>query len=322
MTTTEIERVARPLRDVYGEVITEIGAERPEIVVLDAGVSDSTRSAKFRERFPDRFFNIGIAEANMIDIASGLALAGKVPFASTFAIFGAGRAWEQIRQSIAYNNLNVKIVCTHAGISIGEDGASAQMIEDIALMRVLPNMSVLSPADPLETAQMVRSLAENPGPAYLRLGRNAVTPILPEDYRFEHGKAAVLRQGDDVAIFATGIMVGMALEAASSLEQQKGLHAAVVNVSTIKPLDVTLVAGLLAQTGAAVTAEDHSVIGGLGGAIAEAAAESVPVPLERVGVDDRFGMSGKPEPLLREFGLTAEAIAAAASKAVARKSQR
>ncbi len=322
MTTAKIERVARPLRDVYGEVITELGAERQDIVVLDAGVSDSTRSAKFGKRFPDRFFNLGIAEANMIDIAAGLALAGRIPFASTFAIFGAGRAWEQIRQSIAYNDLNVKLVFTHAGISIGEDGASAQMIEDIALMRVLPNMSVLSPADPLETAQMVRSLAENPGPAYLRLGRNAVAPVLPEDYRFKHGKPALLRQGDDVVIFATGIMVGMALEAAKSLDRQTGLHAAVVNVSTIKPLDVTFVADLLAQTGAAVTAEDHSVIGGLGGAIAEAAAESVPAPLERVGVVDRFGMSGKPEPLLSEFGLTAEAIAAAASKAVARKRQR
>ncbi len=312
------QQAPRALRDVYGETLVELGERDPAIVVLDAGVSDSTKTILFGQRFPDRFFNAGIAEANQMDMAAGLALVGKKPFASTFAVFGAGRAWEQIRQSIAYSNLDVRIVCTHAGISIGEDGGSAQMIEDIALMRALPNMAVFCPADPRETRQVITALADWRGPAYVRLGRNPVDWILPEDYQFVPGKPVQLTAGDDVAIFATGLMVGMALEAQGRLAQE-GIHARVLNISTLKPLDHVLVAEALGATGAAVTAEEHTILGGLGSAIAEIAGEMCPVPLVRVGVKDRFGQSGKPGPLLQEYGLTPEAIMTAARTAVDRK---
>jgi transketolase len=308
----------RALRDVYGDVLVELGATHPGLVVLDAGVSDSTKTIGFGKAYPHRFVNAGIAEANMVDMAAGLALTGKTPFVSTFAIFGAGRAWEQIRQSVAYSNLDVKIVCTHAGISIGEDGGSAQMIEDIALMRVLPNMAVLCPADALATDQMIRDLAERPGPAYVRLGRNPVARVLPNDYRFAFGRPIPIRGGADVAIFATGLMVTAALEAAESLATE-GIAASVIDVATIKPLDADSVADILAQTRCAVTAEEHSILGGLGSAIAEIAAERCPVPLERVGVQDRFGMSGKPADLMPAFGLTADDVAAAVRRVVARR---
>lgn len=312
------QQAPRALRDVYGETLAGLGETHPDLVVLDAGVSDSTKTILFAQRFPDRFFNAGIAEANQMDMAAGLALVGKKPFASTFAVFGAGRAWEQIRQSIAYSNLPVTIVCTHAGISIGEDGGSAQMIEDIALMRALPNMAVFCPADPLETRQVIEAMVDWPGPAYVRLGRNPVDWILPADYQFVLGKPVQLTAGDDVAIFATGLMVGTALDAQARLAQD-GIHARVLNVSSLKPLDHVLVAEALGATGAAVTAEEHTLLGGLGSAIAEIAGDMCPVPLERVGVKDRFGQSGKPAALLQEYGLTADAIVAAARAAVDRK---
>ncbi|MBI3979205.1 MAG: transketolase family protein [Chloroflexi bacterium] len=314
-----LERVQeRPTRDAYGEALVALGASRPEVVVLDAGVSDSTRTNLFARRYPERFFNTGIAEAALIDTAAGLALAGHTVFASTFAIFAAGRAWEQIRQVIAYPRLDVKIVATHAGISIGEDGASAQMNEDIALMRVLPNMTVLSPADAVETEQAILAAAATPGPVYVRLGRNPVPVIHDQQYRFAIGRNSVVVKGDDVTIFATGQMVAMAAVAARKL-QDEAIDASVVNVSTIKPLDAEHVVQLARRTRAVVTVEEHSIFGGLGGAIAEVLAEQYPVPLIRVGVQDRFGQSGKPAELLAAYGLDADAICRAARRAVALK---
>lgn len=308
-------RVMKATRDAYGEALRELGRRNPRVVALDAGVSDSTRSEQFGKEFPERFFNVGIAEANLVDVASGLALAGRLPFASSFAVFLAGRAWEQIRQSVAYPALDVKLVGTHGGITIGEDGASAQMLEDFALMRVLPNMTVVCPADAVEAAQAVFALAERPGPAYLRLGRNPVPVLFDETYRFAVGRNVVLRAGSDVAIFACGIMVWAALEAADLLAAE-GVDAAVVNAATIKPLDAENVLALARATGAVVTAEEHSVIGGLGGAVAELLAEEHPVPVIRVGVRDRFGTSGRPDELREAFGLTPEEVRAAVRRAL------
>jgi transketolase len=305
-------------RDAYGEALAALGADNPRVVALDADLSGSTRSAEFGKRFPERFFNVGIAEANMVGMAAGLALTGKIPFASTFAIFGAGRAYDQVRNAVCYPNLNVKIAVSHAGLTLGEDGASHQMIEDIALMRALPNMTVLVPADAVEAKLMVRAAAEHEGPMYLRFGRPAVPVVFDDSYKFEIGKAAVLRDGGDVAIFACGIMVAEALEAAEALAAE-GIEARVINVSSIKPIDAETIVQAARDCGCAVTAEEHNIMAGMGGAVAEVLGEQCPVPLQRVGVRDTFGESGTPRQLMEKYGLTAKEVAAAARAAIARK---
>lgn len=250
-------------RQAYGEALAELGARNPDVVVLDADLSKSTFTYQFAERFPERFINVGIAEANLVGVAAGLALAGKIPFASTFAIFGAGRAYDQVRNAVAYSALNVKICVSHAGLTLGEDGASHQMIEDLALMRAIPNMTVIVPADAVEARAATFALAEHRGPCYLRLGRPAVPVVLPADYRFQIGKAVQLQDGSDVALLACGVMVAPALAAAAALAEQ-GVSARVLNVSTIKPLDVEAVVRAAEECGAIVTAEEHNVLGGLG----------------------------------------------------------
>lgn len=310
--------VERALRDAYGEALVELGREREDLVVVDAGVSDSTRTQLFKKSFPQRFFNVGIAEGNLVDVAAGLALAGLRVVASSFAVFLTGRAWESIRQSIAYPALPVTLVGTHAGVSVGEDGASAQMLEDLAIMRALPNMAVLSPADAVETRLALRAAVRHPGPVYIRLNRNPSPVVFGEGHEVTIGRMTVLREGRDVAVLATGVMLPPALEAARRLAAD-GVEAAVVNVCSIKPLDRQQVARLAAECGALVTAEDHNVVGGLGSAVAEVLAETTPVPLERVGVADRFGQSGRPEELMKHFGLTAEGIVQAAQRALERK---
>lgn len=293
-------------RQAYGDALVEFGANK-NIVVMDADLSKSTMTYGFSQKYPDRFLNAGIAEANMMSSAAGIAATGKTVFASTFAMFAAGRAYEQIRNSICYPNLNVKICATHAGISVGEDGASHQMIEDIALMRVIPNMHVLSPADYYEAKAAVEFAASTEGPFYVRLGRLAVPMIFNEDYKFEFAKGVELRGGNDVAIIATGLMVAQALEAADLLAQ-KGISARVINIHTIKPIDVDIIVKAARETRAIVTAEEHSVIGGLGGAVAEVVARYAPAKMGFVGMNDTFGRSGKPEDLLKFYGLTAEDI--------------
>ncbi|GAW29305.1 transketolase family protein [Carboxydocella sp. ULO1] len=305
-------------REAYGKALAQLGAQNPAVVVLDADLSKSTKTADFAKVFPERFFNVGIAEQNLMGIAAGLAAAGKIPFASTFAMFATGRAFEQIRNSIAYPRLNVKIAATHAGITVGEDGGSHQTVEDIALMRVLPGMTVIVPADGIEAEQAVFAAAVHQGPVYLRFGRSAVPQVNADNYRFEIGKIYELRPGRDVTIFACGIMVAEALNAAENLATD-GIEAQVINVPTIKPLDAEAVVQAARLTGAVVTAEEHSIIGGLGSAITEALAEHYPVPVERVGIKDTFGESGQPAELLQKYGLTAEAIRAAVFRVLKRR---
>ncbi|NMB36182.1 MAG: transketolase family protein [Firmicutes bacterium] len=305
-------------REAYGETLRELGHRLDKIVVLDADLSTSTRTALFAEKFPLRFFNLGISEADMIGTAAGLAASGYIPFVSTFGVFATGRVYDQVRNSVAYTNLNVKIAASHTGLTVGEDGASHQTLEDIALMRVLPNMTVIVPADARQTACAVEAAVEHKGPVYLRLGRSKVPQVIPPGLPFEPGKAQILREGQDLAFVATGIMVGIALQAAEMLDQE-GLQAAVINMHTIKPLDRELLAETARKTGAIVTAEEHSIIGGLGGAVAEALAEDYPVPLLRVGVKDVFGESGSPQALLDKFGLTADNLAAAGKRAFQKK---
>ncbi|MDD2220944.1 MAG: transketolase family protein [Clostridia bacterium] len=295
-------------RDAYGKALVELGKENPAVVVLDADLSHSTKTIKFAEAFPQRFFNAGIAEANMTGVAAGLATAGKHPFISSFAVFAAGRAFEQIRNSIVYPHLSVTVAASHAGVTVGEDGGSHQAIEDIGLMRLLPGMTVIVPADAIETAGAVRALASYNGPSYLRLGRLAVPQVNSEDYQFQVGKATVLKEGETVAIFACGLMVAKALEAAEKLADQ-GISAAVINVSTIKPLDNETIIAYAKKCGAVVTAEEHNIIGGLGSAVAEVLAENCPTKMARVGIEDKFGQSGSPAELLELYGLTAENIA-------------
>ncbi len=314
-------KTQKATRDAYGEALVALGRTNPDVVVLDADLSKSTKTALFAAEFPERFFNAGIAEQDMMGIAAGLAASGKIPFPSTFAVFAAGRAYDQIRNSICYPNLNVKIGASHAGLTVGEDGASHQMLEDIALMRVLPNMTVVVPADATEAAKAVPALAARPGPAYLRLGRPAVPVLFDDDYPFEVGRAALLREGRDVAILACGVMVASALQAAEELAAA-GIEAAVLNVSTIKPIDQEAVTWAARTFGALVTAEEHSVIGGLGSAVAEVVAETVPVPVVRVGVRDVFGQSGKPAELLAHYGLTPAAISQACRDVIARRDAR
>ncbi|AFA47173.1 transketolase family protein [Acetobacterium woodii] len=305
-------------RQAYGEYLVKLGEKYDNLVVLDADLSGATKTNIFKKACPERHFNVGIAEANLMGVSAGLATAGKIPFASTFAIFGAGRAYEIIRNSICYPKLNVKIALTHAGISVGEDGGSHQSIEDIALMRVLPNMTVLSPADAVETEKMMDAAMAIDGPVYIRLGRSDVPVLFDADYQFEVGKAGLLKDGQDVTIIATGLMVGAALEAAELLETE-GISARVLNMGSIKPIDVAAIEAAAIKTGAIVTAEEHSIIGGLGGAVAEVLGEVAPVPLERVGVKDLFGQSGKVAPLMEKYGLTANDIVAAAKKVIKRK---
>lgn len=304
-------------REAYGQALRELGRRLDKIVVLDADLSKSTRTAFFAEEFPLRFFNLGVAEADMIGTAAGLAACGYIPFVSTFGVFATGRVYDQVRNSIAYTRLNVKIVASHTGLTVGEDGASHQTLEDIALMRVLPNMTVVVPADGRQTFQAVEAVARYEGPVYMRLGRPKVPQVIPPELPFELGKAQVLREGGDLAFVATGLMAGIALQAAGMLAQE-GLQATVLNMHTIKPLDQELLVEVARKTGALVTAEEHSIIGGLGGAVTEVLAENYPVPLIRVGVKDTFGESGSPEALLQKYGLTAENLAAA-GKAVLQK---
>lgn len=305
-------------RDAYGKTLVKLGEKNRHVVVLDADLAKSTKTIDFAKAYPERFFDMGIAEQNMMGTAAGLAAAGKIPFASSFAVFATGRAFEQVRNSIAYSKLNVKIAATHAGISVGEDGASHQSVEDIALMRAVPNMTVIVPADGVETEKAVMAAAEWPGPVYIRLGRLAVPTLFDESYDFAVGKAAWLRQGEDVLLVACGLMVAEALAAVDILAGE-GIRAGVLNMATVKPLDEEALIKGAQATGAVVTAEEHSVIGGLGSAVAEVLGEHCPVPLERVGLKDTFGESGKPAELLAKYGLTAQEVAAAARRAVVRK---
>ena len=297
-------------REAYGQTLLALGQENPNVVVLDADLSKSTKTYDFSQRYPERFFNMGVAEANMVATAAGLATAGKIPFCSTFAVFATGRAYDQVRNSVAYPHLNVKIAATHAGVTVGEDGGSHQSIEDIAIMRALPGFTIFVPADARETEAAIRAAAAIVGPVYIRLGRSGVPVIHDQNFKFTPGKAIQLQTGDDVTIIATGIMVAAALEAAGVLSKA-GIKARVLDMHTIKPLDVVAIVAAARETGAVVTAEEHSIIGGLGSAVAEVLGEHQPVPLQRVGVPDLFGESGKPAELLEHFGLTANAITSA-----------
>ncbi|MFA5385303.1 MAG: transketolase family protein [Eubacteriales bacterium] len=300
-------------REAYGEALAELGAEIPDIVVLDADLSKSTKTIDFAKRFPNRFFDMGVAEANMLGTAAGLAASGKIPFCSTFAVFAVGRAFDQLRNSICYPMLNVKIGASHAGISVGEDGASHQSIEDIALTRVLPNLTVIVPADAAETKKAVLAAVKIKGPVYLRLGRLAVPALHEDDFVFEPGKAITMREGSSATIIAAGLMMAEALAAANELANE-GLEVRVVNMHTIKPLDAEAVIRAAQETKAIVTAEEHSIIGGLGSAVAEVVCEHCPIPVYRVGIKDSFGESGAPSELLQKFGLTSRHIADAVRK--------
>ena len=307
-------------RESYGAALAELG-EKYDFLVLDADLAAATKTGMFKKKFPERFFDCGIAEGNMMSVAAGIAATGKSVFASTFAMFAAGRAFEQVRNSIGYPHLNVKIGATHAGITVGEDGATHQCNEDIALMRTIPGMTIISPADATEAYAAVEAAIKFYGPVYLRFGRFAVPDLTAEllpDYKFEIGKGVTYREGKDVTIVANGYMVHLALEAADMLKAE-GIDAGVINVHTIKPLDTELIVEAAKRTGAIVTAEEHSIIGGLGGAVAEVVAENCPVPVLRVGVEDKFGRSGKVPELLEIYGLTAKNIADKARKAVAMK---
>lgn len=305
-------------RDSYGKALAELGAVNDKIIVLDADLSAATKTGVFKKAFPDRFFNTGIAEANMMCIAGGLSTMGYTVFASTFAMFAAGRAFEQVRNTIGYPRLNVKIGATHAGISVGEDGASHQCCEDIALMRTIPGMVVINPADDVESRAAVFAAAEYEGPVYMRFGRLAAPVLFGDGYSFQIGKGAFLCEGTDVTIIATGLMVGEAI-AARELLLNEGISAAVINMPTIKPLDKEIVVKAAENTGAIVTAEEHSIIGGLGAAVAETICETRPTPVVRVGVEDVFGRSGPAAELLHIYGLDAANIAQKAKLAVSMK---
>lgn len=294
-------------REAYGKALVELGEKNKNVVVLDADLSKSTKTAEFQKAYPDRFFNIGISEQDMMGTAAGLATCGKIPFASSFAIFATGRAYEQIRNSIGYPKLNVKIAATHAGITVGEDGATHQSIEDISLMRGIPNMVVINPSDAEETRQAILAAAEHYGPVYIRLGKMAVPDIHDKNYKFELGKGEIIREGKDIAIIATGIMVSIALEAADKLKEE-GINATVVNMHTIKPIDRELMVKVAKQTGKVVTAEEHSIIGGLGSAVCEVLSEEYPVKVKRIGINDTFGQSGTPKELLKYYNLTFQNI--------------
>ena len=304
-------------REAYGNALAELG-EKYDFVVLDADLAGATKTGVFKKKFPERFFDCGIAEGNMMTVAAGIATTGKIPFASTFAMFAAGRAFEQIRNSIGYPHLNVKIGATHAGITVGEDGATHQCLEDLALMRTIPGMTVINPADATEARLAVEAAINYEGPVYLRFGRLAVPVLFDENYKFEIGKGVLLADGTDVTLVATGVMVDMALKAKDILAEE-GISARVINIHTIKPLDEELIIKAAKETGAIVTAEEHNVIGGLGSAVAEVLCEYAPVPMLRVGIEDKYGRSGKVPPLMEMYGLTVENLIAKAKAAIALK---
>ncbi len=305
-------------REAYGKALAEFGAKYENLVVLDADLAEATKTGTFKKAFPDRFFDCGIAENNMICVAVGLALSGKIPFASSFAMFAAGRSYEQVRNAVGYPHVNVKIGATHAGITVGEDGATHQCCEDIALMRTIPGMTILNPADAVEARLAVEAAIRMQGPCYLRFGRMAVPTLFDDSYRFEIGRGVKMADGADVTLVATGIEVEQALLARELLAAEN-ISASVVNIHTIKPLDAELITAEAQRTGAIVTCEEHTVIGGLGGAVAECLAERCPVPVLRIGIQDTFGRSGPAKELVSYFGLDAAAIAAKAKAAVALK---
>lgn len=305
-------------RQAYGETLLSLGEERPEVVVLEADLGRSTQTILFRERFPDRYFSMGIAEGNMMGTAAGLAASGKIPYASTFCVFASMRAVEQVRNSIAYPRCNVKIVATNAGIEIGPDGVTHQGIEDIAIMRAIPNMTVIAPSDPILTDKMVRLIADFRGPVYVRLGRQPTPFLYDQNLTPEIGRAIVTREGDDVTLIAIGNMVCQALEATILLAKE-GISARVLDMHTIKPIDVPAVLVAAEETGCIVTAEDHNIIGGLGGAVAEVLATQMPTPLEIIGLQDTFAESGETMELLEHYGMSVENIAAAARRAIDRR---
>lgn len=305
-------------RDGYGKALVELGEKNSNVLVLDADLAAATKTGGFKKAFPDRFFDTGIAESNMMGVAAGLATTGFTVFASSFAMFSAGRAFEQVRNTIGYPHLNVKIGATHAGISVGEDGASHQCCEDIALMRSIPGMVIINPADDIEARAAVFAAAEHDGPVYMRFGRLAVPRIFDEDYKFEIGKAVTLCEGTDVTIIATGLMVNEALEAAKLLKEE-GISAEVINMHTIKPLDKATVVNSAKKTGCIVTAEEHSVIGGMGDAVCDAVCAEYPVPVVKVGVEDTFGKSGPAVELLHIFGLDSANIVKKAKLAISKK---
>ena len=308
------ELVKKATRESFGEAVTALAAENPDIVVLDADLAEATKTCIFEKKYPERFIDCGIAEGNMIGIAAGLAACGKIPFAASFAMFSAGRAYEQVRNSVGYPHLNVKIAGSHAGISTGEDGATHQCCEDIALMRTIPGMVVVNPADHYEMLAAVKAAAQHNGPVYLRLGRLAVESVHNnDDYQFELGKGITLRDGKDITIIATGLMVGEAVKAAKSLEAQ-GIDARVLDIHTIKPLDEDLLVKAAQETGHIVTVEEHNVIGGLGEAVCACLSQRCPTPVTRIGVQDVYGHSGPALDLLQEFGLCAENIEATVKK--------
>ena len=303
---SEVKKIAT--RDSYGNALAELGTEHDDIVVLDADLAAATKTGVFKKAHPDRFIDCGIAECNMMGVAAGLAAAGKVPFASSFAMFAAGRAFEQVRNSIGYHHLNVKIGATHAGISVGEDGATHQCNEDIALMRTIPGMVVINPSDDVEAKAAVRAAYEHEGPVYMRFGRLAV-PVINDrpDYKFELGKGVVLREGKDLTIIATGLPVNNCLEAAEKLAAD-GIEAKVINIHTIKPLDEELVVAAAEETGKVVTVEEHSVIGGLGSAVCDVLSEKAPTKVMKIGINDTFGESGPAVELLKKYGLDTDSI--------------
>jgi transketolase len=306
-------------RDAYGKALLELGEKNKDVVVLDADLAKATKTIDFSKAYKDRFFDMGIAESDMMSTAAGLSTCGKVPFASSFAVFAAGRAFEQVRNSICYPKLNVKIAATHAGITVGEDGATHQAIEDVALMRSLPNMVVISPADAVEARAAVLAAAEYHGPVYIRLGRLAVPVIHDESsFKFEMGKSVTMKEGNDVTIIATGIMVAKAMEASDKLKAE-GISARVIDIHTIKPLDREAVIKAAKETGAIVTAEEHSIIGGLGSAVAEVVVEEAPALMKRVGLEDTFGQSGSPDELMALYGLTVDRLVEEAKALIARK---
>lgn len=313
---SEIKTVAT--RASFGETLVELGAERNDFIVMDADLAAATQTGKFKKAYPDRFYDCGIAEQNMMSIAAGIAATGKKVVVSSFAMFAAGRAFEQVRNSIGYPHLNVKIGATHAGISVGEDGATHQCCEDIALMRTIPGMTIINPADAVEARKAVLAAAEIDGPVYMRFGRLAVPVVFDDDYQFEIGKGVELKAGTDVTVIATGLMVKEAMEAYDLLKAD-GISARIINMATIKPIDREIIEKAARETGAIVTAEEHSVIGGLGSAVAEVVTETCPVPVVKVGVYDRFGMSGPANDLLDIFGLRAKDIAEKAKQAIAAK---
>ncbi len=307
-----------PMRDGYGKALLELIERNPKVIALDADVAKSTRTVWVRDKFPSNFIDVGIAEQDLVGTAAGLALGGMLPFTSTYGVFMAGRAWDQIRTTVCYNRLNVKIAGAHAGISVGPDGATHQALEDVAIMRVLPNMTVVVPCDAEETRKATLAIAALDGPCYIRFGREAVPVVTDESTPFELGKARLCREGDDVTIIANGAMLYEALEAAKVLEAD-GLGATVLNLHTVKPLDVEAIVGSARRTGCVVTAEEHQIAGGMGSAVAECLALNQPVPIEFVGVKDTFGESGQPQELMDAYGLNAAAIVEKAKAVVARK---